>query len=589
MLTHRTTRAIVYVLSALLLATLVGGSGLLNYSPPTALAQFPGGALDRNSAPDSNTLLPTHAELLPDFSFSLSPTNATPSTYRVALTIGNLGGVTPPSSNWYGPGGAPVSRSCAGGPNLVREFFYSGGVLYEVRDYFYISPCTREPGQYNVTVAPDYDGTFTITVPPTVYRTYLPFVQQPPHPPSAFGKVSPADGATGQQPLSLTLDWEDSVDVEAYAYCYDTTDDDACTNWVESGTSSQAEIEGLSENTTYYWQVRATNSLGTTYADGSETDDWSFTTGEEFAGLWTQLTDSAAWAARASHASVLLSDGSIVLMGGRASHRFNSVYRSTDNGVNWVQMADYAEWTARSGSSAVALPDDSIVLTGGTDGSRLNDVWRSTDQGATWTELTAAAPWAERNNHTTVVLSDGSIVLMGGVGANYWQDVWRSTDQGATWTQQTAAAEWAARNNHTSVALSDDSIVLMGGFSGLSSGDWNDVWRSTDQGATWTQQTAAAPWAGRSGHTSVVLTDGSIVLMGGKVWGGVYWQDVWRSTDQGATWTQLTAAAPWTARSEHASVALPDDSIVLMGGTDGTYLHDVWRLEMDGERGSSTR
>ena len=44
--------------------------------------------------------------------------------------------------------------------------------------------------------------------------------------------------------------------------------------------------------------------------------------------------------------------------------------------------------------------------------------------------------------------------------------MWRSTDQGVTWTQMTASAEWSGRNAHTSVVLPDGSIVLMGGYNG---------------------------------------------------------------------------------------------------------------------------
>jgi type II secretory pathway component GspD/PulD (secretin) len=167
---------------------------------------------------------------------------------------------------------------------------------------------------------------------------------------------------------------------------------------------------------------------------------------------------------------------------------------------------------------------------------------------------------------------------MGGYdGSNRLNDVWRSIDQGATWTQMTAAAEWTARSTHTSVALPDGSLVLMGG-----SGSWkNDVWRSIDQGATWTQMTAAAEWSGRFNHTSVALPDGGIVLMGG--YDGSRRNDIWRSTDQGATWTQVTAAAEWPARYGHTSVALPDGSIVLIGGFTGSKrLNDVWRWETAG-------
>jgi formylglycine-generating enzyme required for sulfatase activity len=97
-------------------------------------------------------------------------------------------------------------------------------------------------------------------------------------PPLVFNKTSPTNGATNQ-PINLTLDWGDSSGATSYAYCYDTTNDNACSNWVNAGTTSQATISGLANNTTYYWQVRATNTGGTTYANGSATAYWSFTTG----------------------------------------------------------------------------------------------------------------------------------------------------------------------------------------------------------------------------------------------------------------------------------------------------------------------
>jgi type II secretory pathway component GspD/PulD (secretin) len=288
---------------------------------------------------------------------------------------------------------------------------------------------------------------------------------------------------------------------------------------------------------------------------------------------WTQQLHI--WTARDGHTSVALPDGSIVLMGGGVR---NDVWRSTDQGATWTRMTAAASWTARSGHTSVVLQDGSIVLMGG--GGR-NDVWRSTDQGTTWTQMTAAAPWTVRGWHSSVALADGSIVLMGGLGdSDYYNDVWRSTDQGATWMQMTAAAGWTEREAHTSVTLPDGSIVLMGGYSfnfQIGPHRLNDVWRSTDQGATWTQMTAAAEWTEREAHTSVPLPDGSIVLMGGRDDSGRM-NDVWRSTNQGATWTQMTAAAPWTARNGHSSVALPDGSIVLMGGYDGILRNDVWRL-----------
>ena len=295
---------------------------------------------------------------------------------------------------------------------------------------------------------------------------------------------------------------------------------------------------------------------------------------------WTQMTAHAGWTARDGQSSVAMPDGSIVLMGGYdESGDLNDVWRSFDKGATWTQMTAHAQWVARRAHISVAMPDGSIVLMGGINNTSLlsnytDDVWRSTDYGATWTRMAANVSQLRGQDHSGVAMSDGSIVLMGG---QYLSDVWRSTDYGATWTQMTANASWEPRGGYAPVVMPDSSIVLMGGMheEGIIQIEHKDVWRSTDNGATWTQMTANASWGPRSGHTSVAMPDGSIILMGGHGW-----RDIWRSTDYGATWTQVTANANWPVRSDHNSVVLPDGSIVLLGGIYNfvIYYNDVWRL-----------
>ena len=94
-------------------------------------------------------------------------------------------------------------------------------------------------------------------------------------PPVAFNKSSPANGA-GDQPSSLTLNWIASTGAASYEYCYDTTNDNTCSSWVDNGTSTSKALSDLSINTTYYWGVRANNMGGTTYANTGTW--WSFTT-----------------------------------------------------------------------------------------------------------------------------------------------------------------------------------------------------------------------------------------------------------------------------------------------------------------------
>ena len=264
------------------------------------------------------------------------------------------------------------------------------------------------------------------------------------------------------------------------------------------------------------------------------------------------------------------------------------VWRSTDKGVTWTLQTAAAAYPSRLEEATVVLPDGSIVVIGGTQTLHqgLNDVWRSPDRGITWIQQTAAAVRSTMG-HTAVVLQDGSIVLMGGNAGEYYgqyrDEVYRSTDKGVTWTCINQTPGWTARDGHSSVVLQDGSIVLMGGDNNSGS-FFNDVWRSTDKGFTWTCVNPSAGWTGRSHHTSVVLPDGSILLMGGAA--GPYDQnDVWRSADKGVTWTQLTDGAPWSSRTTAASVVLPDGSVVLMGGysygADMSLARqsDVWRLE----------
>ncbi len=96
--------------------------------------------------------------------------------------------------------------------------------------------------------------------------------------PAAFSKTYPANNAK-EVPLDISATWQTSTGVEYYEYCLDTTNDSPCsTNWTSNGTSTQKLFGGLEPSTTYYWHVRAVNSLGTTYSNGSETAFWSFTT-----------------------------------------------------------------------------------------------------------------------------------------------------------------------------------------------------------------------------------------------------------------------------------------------------------------------
>jgi hypothetical protein len=298
---------------------------------------------------------------------------------------------------------------------------------------------------------------------------------------------------------------------------------------------------------------------------------------------WVQVTSGAGWSARGLFGSVVMPDDSIIVMGGWDDNKnhLNDVWQSTDNGATWTLVNANAEWTGRDVHSTVVMPDGSIVLIGGVENIDVkNDVWRSTDNGATWTLVNGNAGWTPRESLSNVVMPDGSIIVSGGTlpgGYTQFNDVWRSIDNGATWTRVNSNASWRKRTGHSSVAMPDGSIVITGGYTfGL--GDVNDVWRSTDNGLTWTEVNASAGWRAREHHSTVAMSDGSIVLFGGNH-GSDYLNDVWRSDDNGAIWTLVSPGAGWTARTWQSSVMMSDGNIVLMGGYNGHFRNDVWRLE----------
>ena len=157
-------------------------------------------------------------------------------------------------------GGNPVLINLAG--HSIVGYGYNGSTIY-IRDTWDNNP----DHTYTMTWGGSYENMKMLSVS---------IVHLVP-PPKAFAKASPADGASGIG-TTATLTWGTSNNTQNYEYCYDSTNDGTCATWRTNGSSTSVDLAGLLPATTYYWQVRANGLGGTTYANGSESAHWSFTT-----------------------------------------------------------------------------------------------------------------------------------------------------------------------------------------------------------------------------------------------------------------------------------------------------------------------
>ena len=106
-------------------------------------------------------------------------------------------------------------------------------------------------------------------------------------PPSTFGKISPANGATGLG-SSVTPTWNAMPGATEYQGCIDTVNDNNCnTSWQSAGAATSWGLTNLSAGT-YYWQVRAVTPSGLVLADNGVS--WSFTVGGAPPPVFGKLT-----------------------------------------------------------------------------------------------------------------------------------------------------------------------------------------------------------------------------------------------------------------------------------------------------------
>lgn len=153
-----------------------------------------------------------------------------------------------------------------------------------------------------------------------------------------------------------------------------------------------------------------------------------------------------------------------------------------------------------------AIAPDPTDATGQTVyiGGAAGGVWKTTDGGAHWTPLTDSQPSLavgsiaiDPNNHNIIYVGTGEEDF--GADNFYGAGILKSTDGGTTWTQVGASTFAQVLGPQTggafigSIAVQPgNSSIVLAAVSFFVNGTVGGIYRSTDGGATWTEDAAPA-------------------------------------------------------------------------------------------------
>jgi hypothetical protein len=253
-----------------------------------------------------------------------------------------------------------------------------------------------------------------------------------------------------------------------------------------------------------------------------------------------------------------------------------AILRSTDQGATWAatqlpfKLGGNMPGRGMGERLAVDPHKNSVLYLGAPSG---NGLWRSTDSGVTWSKVTSfpnPGNYVQDASDSSGYLADNQGVVWvtfdprSATGTNATQTiyvgvadlqntVYRSTDGGATWTR--LAGQPTGFIAHKGVLDTTNGFLYLATSDkgGPYDGGHGDVWRYATATGTWTQVSpvpssdSSNNYFGYAGLSVDRAHPGTLMVTGYSSW----WPDtmIWRSTDNGATWTRIWDFTSYPNRS----------------------------------------
>jgi photosystem II stability/assembly factor-like uncharacterized protein len=228
------------------------------------------------------------------------------------------------------------------------------------------------------------------------------------------------------------------------------------------------------------------------------------------------------------------------------------IFKTTDGGIHWHPVADGQVKLGSVGAIAVADSDPNIVYAGMGEAdlrgnaSHGDGVYKSTDAGKTWknigltdTQQIGALKVDPKNPDIAFVAAMGHMA-----GPNADRGVFRTKDGGKTWkkvlfkSDKAGAIDLSIDPTNSQVIYASIYQFLRQPWTFESGGPDSGLWRSTDGGDTWTDISRAPGMPkgvlGRIGIAVSSVRSGSLWAIVEAEEGGVFHSD-----DSGATWMKV--------------------------------------------------
>jgi photosystem II stability/assembly factor-like uncharacterized protein len=230
------------------------------------------------------------------------------------------------------------------------------------------------------------------------------------------------------------------------------------------------------------------------------------------------------------------------------------VWKTTDGGENWRNVSDGFFKTGSVGAIDVSESDPNVVYVGmgehavrGVTTSHGDGVYKSTDAGRTWTHL--GLDRTRQISRIRVHPRDPDLVYVAAQGSPYGatedRGIFRSSDGGTTWEKVHYVSEDAGAAD-LAMDMTNPRILYAAYWDHRrlpwlvrSGGEGSGVWKSTDGGDSWTELTEGLPEL--MGKIGIDVSRANADRVFANVEAGDGKGGVYRSDDGGATWTQTNA------------------------------------------------